>query len=134
MVAGVLVCVLTIPAVAIIRSRPEDMGLQPYGAGAMDVNPSGRGSRLAGTAGVQRLDYSATQALVTLSFWALTVGAALRTIPSDVLVINQIPILIWKGVDPSADLPLPVNHLLRHHTGPFRHGHRGHVGVAPPGC
>ena len=46
-----------------------------------------------------RLDYSATQALVTLSFWALTVGAALRTVPSDVLVINQIPILIWKGVD-----------------------------------
>ena len=101
MVAGILVCVLTVPAVAIIRSRPEDLGLQPYGAGAMDVNPSGRGSRLAGTAGVQRLDYSATQALVTLSFWALTVGAALRTVPSDVLVINQIPILIWKGVDPT---------------------------------
>ena len=98
-VAGALVCVLTIPAVTVIRSRPEDVGLQPYGTGAVEANPARRGSRLARTAGSQRLDYSATQALVTLSFWALTVGAALRTIPSDVLVINQIPILIWKGVD-----------------------------------
>ncbi len=97
-VAGVLVCVLTIPAAAIIRSRPEDMGLQPYGAGVIDSTPARRGSRLAGIAGSPRLDYSAAQALVTLSFWALTVGAALRTVPSDVLVINQIPILIWKGV------------------------------------
>ena len=101
MVAGSLVCVLTIPAVAIIRSRPEDMGLQPYGAGTTDTNPARRGSRTAGTVGSPRLDYSATQVLVTLSFWALTVGAALRTVPSDVLVINQIPILIWKGVDPA---------------------------------
>ncbi len=98
MVAGILVCVLTLPAVAIIRSRPEDMGLQPYGAGAIEPDSPRGGSRLAGTVGIQRLDYSATQALVTLSFWALTVGAALRTIPSDVLVINQIPLLIWKGV------------------------------------
>ena len=37
------------------------------------------------------------QALATLSFCALAVGAILRTVPSDVLVINQIPILIWKG-------------------------------------
>lgn len=98
MAAGVLVCVLTVPAVAIIRSRPEDVGLQPYGAGVTVPNATRRGSTLAGTAGSQRRDYSATQALVTLSFWALTVGAALRTIPSDVLVINQIPMLIWKGV------------------------------------
>ena len=98
MAAGVLVCVLTVPAVAIIRSRPEDVGLQPYGAGVIVPNATRRGSTLAGTAGSQRRDYSATQALVTLSFWALTVGAALRTIPSDVLVINQIPMLIWKGV------------------------------------
>lgn len=98
MVAGVTVCLLTIPAVVIIRSRPEDMGLQPYGAGVIEPSSMHGGSRLSGTTGVQRLDYSATQALVTLSFWALTVGAALRTIPSDVLVINQIPILIWKGV------------------------------------
>ena len=96
--AGLMVCALTIPAAAIIRSRPEDLGLQPYGLGVIDFATSRRGSRLAAPAGSRRLEYSATQALVTLSFWALTVGAALRTVPSDVLVINQIPILIWKGV------------------------------------
>ena len=38
------------------------------------------------------------EALGTLSFCALAIGAILRTVPSDVLVINQIPLLIWRGV------------------------------------
>ena len=110
-VAGAFVCVLTIPAVAVLRSRPEDVGLQPYGAGVIEPDPARDGSRLAGAAGFQRLDYSAAQALVTLSFWALTVGAALLAVSSNVLVINQIPILIWKGVDQSRTaVYLPVTY------------------------
>ena len=31
-ICGGLVCALTLPAAAVIRSRPEDLGLQPYGA------------------------------------------------------------------------------------------------------
>ena len=98
-IAGALVCALTLPATVIIRSRPEDLGLQPYGSEWALTDPGRRpGSRGAYATPVPRREYSVSQALGTLSFWALTLGAVFRTIPSDVLVINQIPILIWKGV------------------------------------
>ena len=107
--AGGLVCLLTLPAAAIIRSRPEDLGLQPYGVGATAVgaNPAGadpggtarRRRQRAGGAGTARTrDYGVGEALRTLTFGALAAGAILRTVTSDVLVINQIPLLIWKGV------------------------------------
>ena len=98
LIAGGLVCVITIPAAAVIRSRPEDIGLSPYRSVAT-VAASARAAtrRQTGTA-PQRRNYSVREALGTLSFCALAIGAILRTVPSDVLVINQIPILIWKGV------------------------------------
>ena len=98
-IAGGLVCALTLPAAAIIRSRPEDMGLEPYGAGD-GGSAAGQPASLSRRPPppTPRRDYSVAQALGTLSFCALAVGAILRTVPSDVLVINQIPLLIWKGV------------------------------------
>ena len=98
LIAGGIVFALTLPAAAIIRSRPEDMGLEPYGSGRPERQASrGAGGRTRAT-GTARREYSVGQALGTLSFCALALGAILRTVPSDVLVINQIPILIWKGV------------------------------------
>lgn len=98
-IAGALVCGLTIPAAAIIRSRPEDMGLEPYGARPESGSMVQAGRRGGGVqSATARRDYSVRQALATLSFCALAVGAIMRTVPSDVLVINQIPLLIWKGV------------------------------------
>ena len=97
-IAGGVVCALTLPAAAIIRSRPEDVGLEPYGATSSASGPCRDGMRHRCDAGTGRLEFSMKQALATLSFCALAVGAILRTVPSDVLVINQIPILIWKGV------------------------------------
>ena len=99
MIAGAVVVVLTLPAAAIIRSRPEDLGLRPYGADRDGPAQSGASARrVPGADDTARRDYSVSQALATLSFCALAVGAILRTVPSDVLVINVIPILIWKGV------------------------------------
>ena len=99
--SGALVCLLTLPAVAIIRSRPEDIGLQPYGA-EQDADSRRRVSpnrtEAGGTPDATTTEYSVRQALVTMSFWMLAIGAVLRTITSDVLIINQIPLLIWKGV------------------------------------
>ncbi len=98
LIAGGVVCALTLPAAAIIRSRPEDIGLEPYGSGRPARQASRGAARRAGSTGTARREYSVRQALATLSFCALALGAILRTVPSDVLVINQIPILIWKGV------------------------------------
>ena len=96
--AGGLVFGITLPAAAVIRSRPEDLGLLPYGSETGGPRPrAGANERpLGGT--TQRRNYSVKEALGTLSFCALAIGAILRTVPSDVLVINQIPLLIWKGV------------------------------------
>ena len=98
LVAGLAVCALTLPAVAIIRSRPEDMGLEPDGGmrGGAAAASGSRGGDAANRA--ERRDFTLGQALVTLTFWALSLGAVLRTVTSDVLIVNQIPILIWKGV------------------------------------
>lgn len=97
LVAGLVVCALTLPAVAIIRSRPEDMGLEPDGG--VSGGAAAIGSRGGDTANRgERRDYTLGQALVTATFWALSLGAVLRTVTSDVLIVNQIPILIWKGV------------------------------------
>lgn len=98
LVAGLVVCVLTLPAVAIIRSRPEDLGLQPDGDPRV-IGTVARGVRAeTAPSRVERRDYTLGQALVTATFWALSLGAVLRTVTSDVLIVNQIPILIWKGV------------------------------------
>ncbi len=95
-ISGAVVGALALPAALVIRSRPEDMGLQPYGAN--EVNPGATARTASIDPGAHRREYSVSQALATLSFCALSVGAVLRTVPSDVLVINQIPMLIWKGV------------------------------------
>ncbi len=101
---GALMCVLTLPAVAVIRSRPEDMGLQPYGGTrAGRAQGEAGGTAAAGRDSVRdhtARDHTAIEAITTLSFCTLAVGAILRTVASDVLVINQIPILIWSGVEP----------------------------------
>ena len=98
LIAGGLVCAITVPATALIRSRPEDMGLGPYQSDSGTVRRLGRTTRRQSDNTSSRQNYSVRQALGTLSFCALAVGAILRTVPSDVLVINQIPLLIWKGV------------------------------------
>lgn len=96
--AGGLVFAITLPAAAVIRSRPEDLGLLPYGSETAGPRPRAGATERPPAGATQRRNYSVKEALGTLSFCALAIGAILRTVPSDVLVINQIPLLIWKGV------------------------------------
>ena len=96
--AGGLVFAITLPAAAVIRSRPEDLGLLPYGSESGGSRPRAGATERPPAGATQRRNYSVKEALGTLSFCALAIGAILRTVPSDVLVINQIPLLIWKGV------------------------------------
>ena len=99
LVAGLLVCALTLPAAAIIRSRPEDMGLRPDGTNQSARTPASATAMDVPTEpDASRREFALGQALATATFWALSLGAILRTVTSDVLVVNQIPILIWKGV------------------------------------
>ena len=94
--AGALSGLLVVGATVVIRSRPEDMGLLPDGA-----RPQ---SAIAGTTRNRRIEpgYSDTEftlrkAVSTPAFW-LTSAVTLRIASADALVINQIPMLVWKGI------------------------------------
>ncbi len=95
--AGAVAGVLTVGASIVIRSRPEDIGLLPDGirpeAGAAGAI---RGRRIEPTYAAS--DLTVRQALATPAFWLLTVGVTLRIAAADALVINQIPMLVWKGI------------------------------------
>lgn len=95
--AGALSGLLVVGATVVIRSRPENMGLLPDGA-----RPQ---SAIAGTTRNRRIEpgYSDTEftlrkAVSTPAFWLMTSAVTLRIASADALVINQIPMLVWKGI------------------------------------
>ena len=95
--AGVMLCVLTLATTLVIRSRPEDIGLLPDGDPAPDEGSRpARGQRRTPT--YDPSDFTIRSALATPSFWLLTVAVTLRIASADALVINQISLLVWKGV------------------------------------
>ena len=95
--AGALSGLLVIGAAMVIRSRPEDVGLLPDGARPAATS--------AGTALNRRIepvysdsDFTLKQAVSTPAFWLMTAAVTLRIASADALVINQIPMLVWKGI------------------------------------
>ena len=96
--AGIMASVLTMGATVVIRSRPEDIGLLPDGVRPEGGASGSRNRRLEPTYSAS--DLTIRQAVATPAFWLLTVGVTLRIAAADALVINQIPMLIWKGIPP----------------------------------
>ena len=73
---------------AVLRRRPEDLGLQPDGA----TYPPGEQPQ---THGLQL-----RQALATLPFWTLTTAFALGLMAHSVILAHQVAYLIGRGFDP----------------------------------
>ncbi len=94
--AGAMAGILTVAAAIVIRSRPEDIGLLPDGIRPEAGAEGASGRRLEPTYAAS--DLTVRQALATPAFWLLTVGVTLRIAAADALVINQIPMLVWKGI------------------------------------
>ena len=94
--AGAMAAALTVGAAIVIRSRPEDIGLLPDGVRPEGGSEGARGRRIEPTYAAS--DLTVRQALATPAFWLLTVGVTLRIAAADALVINQIPMLVWKGI------------------------------------
>ena len=94
--AGAMAGTLTIGAAVVIRSRPEDIGLLPDGVAPAAGAEGVRGRRI--EPAYSATDFTVRQALATPAFWLLTVGVTLRIAAADALVINQIPMLVWKGI------------------------------------
>lgn len=94
---GGFVALLTAVATVVIRSRPEDIGMLPDGEtpapGSVDRR---RGRRIEPT--YDESDFTLRRAVATPAFWLMTVAVTLRIAAADALVINQIPMLGWKGI------------------------------------
>ena len=94
---GGFVALLTLVATLVIRSRPEDIGLLPDGERpAQSSAARGRGQRIEPT--YSESDYTLRRAVATPAFWLMTAAVTLRIAAADALVINQIPMLVWKGI------------------------------------
>ena len=94
---GGFVALLTALATVVIRSRPEDIGLLPDGE-RPTASPAdgGRGRRMEPT--YAESDFTLRRAVATPAFWLMTAAVTLRIAAADALVINQIPMLVWKGI------------------------------------
>lgn len=97
---GGLGAALTTLATVVIRSRPEDIGLRPDGErGAEEGGRRGAGRRIEPT--YSESDFTLRRAVETPAFRLMTAAVTLRIAAADALVINQIPMLVWKGIPES---------------------------------
>jgi MFS family permease len=92
--SGIVIGIIVIPVSLVIRSRPEDLGIQPYGNKDLrDTVPAVMGC------GVARVvDFTVRESISTRAFWGILIGLSLRVAVADAIVIHQIPMLVWKGV------------------------------------
>ena len=86
--------VVVIPVTLIIRNRPEDVGIQPYG----NFNRMDPDLCLIATGPVSGVDFTVGESISTRAFWGLLIGLSLRVAVADAIVIHQIPMMVWKGV------------------------------------
>ena len=94
---GALSGLLVVGAAAVIRSRPEDIGLLPDGGRHEAVGTGAtRNRRLEPV--YSDSDFTLREAVSTPAFWLMTTAVTLRIASADALVINQIPMLVWKGI------------------------------------
>lgn len=92
-IIGVGIWLLIIPFVwRVVRSRPSDLGLEPYGAGIVEVE---RGSRPG------RPDATLAGAMKGRTFWLVAAGLMLGQSPSFAIGIHAQKAIIDKGATPS---------------------------------
>ena len=92
--SGGFLCLLTLVTFLLIRSKPEDLGLEPDGG---PPKSRGRGLPRPVSSGPER-DFSVSQPMRTRPFWFLLVGITGRIFVTDALAVHQIPMLVWKGI------------------------------------
>ncbi len=97
MAAGLVILGSTIPLAFLIRNNPESIGLLPDGD--VGATPAERTpDRIMPPARDPR-DFSPGQALRTSSYWLLLAGSFLRLTAKAGVMLNIIPIMVWKGME-----------------------------------
>jgi MFS family permease len=97
--SGLFITLLTIPVALVVRSRPEDMNLQPDGAEPVLRGAHGpaRGRSAPGAG-----EFTVRQALRTQAFWFILVAVVARVAAANAITIHLFPMLEWKGMDAAA--------------------------------
>ncbi len=97
--SGIFITLLTVPVALVVRSRPEDMGLQPDGP---------EPARRAGGGKAQRQppppdgEFTVRQAMRTQAFWFMLLGVVARVAAANAITIHLFPMLELKGLDAGA--------------------------------
>jgi len=97
MFAGLIILGATIPLAFLIRNTPESIGLLPDGELAATPAVTAR-DRVKSLERDPR-DFNPGQALRTSSYWLLLAGSFLRLTAKAGVMLNIIPIMVWKGVE-----------------------------------
>ena len=97
MVCGLIILAITFPLGFLIRNTPESIGLLPDGE--VRAPPAGRTPDRVNPPGRDPHDFSPGEALRTSSYWLLLAGSILRLTAKGGVMLNIIPILVWKGVE-----------------------------------
>ena len=95
LVIGIFLLAIIGPAFMVIRTRPEDMGLNPDG----DANaPQGEGIPETDAKIDDEPDFTARQALVTPAFWLLTIAQVASSVAIVTLALHLVPKLTDTGM------------------------------------
>ena len=91
---GIIFTLRSIIVAAILRNKPEDMGLFPDGdTGVVELDQAAAGTT------ENEPQYTVRQALMTRAFWLLLIGLVVRVSVGDGVIIHQIPMLVWRGIE-----------------------------------
>ena len=90
-VSGLLLIVLVVPAAMGLRRSPESMGLLPDG----DTEPP-TPEQAEADAG---RDFTVREGVRTKAYWILSVATTLRLSVVNVVTIQFVPFMVWKGLD-----------------------------------
>ena len=101
-VAGLIILGVILPLCFLVRSTPESVGLLPDGGPSVRPLPSpqeeARPRRTRSSDGPQA-DYPLGAALRTPAYWLLLTGSILRLTAKSGVILNIIPIMVWKGIE-----------------------------------
>jgi len=91
--SGIFVAAVTVPLALLIRSSPEDMGLEADGGSQSQKSSVGRRSAAA------VYDFSTREALRTRAFWILLAGVVVRTSLWGGISVHAVELLVWRGME-----------------------------------
>ena len=96
-IAGLIILGAILPLCFLVRSTPESVGLLPDGGPARP--PRAKERRRRRSSDGPQADYLLGDALRAPAYWLLLAGTILRLTAKSGVVLNIIPIFVWKGID-----------------------------------